>query len=140
MTVNNLSTKSSFPRIVQIENHESGSGKLNVVSFEKLIPFEVKRIFYVSETESGITRGEHSHKKCWQFLIPIKGTIEIVCHDKKKEHKYNLSNKSQGLVVPPKVWCEQHYKDKNSILLVLASEEYDSEDYIHDFEEFLDLI
>lgn len=135
-----MSTNSSFPRILKIENHESGSGKLNVVSFEKLIPFVVKRIFYVSEVESGVTRGKHSHKTCWQFLIPLKGTIEIVCRDRNNEYKYNLSSKSQGLVVPPKVWCEQHYKDKDSILLVLASEEYDSEDYIHDFQEFLDMI
>ena len=137
MKVCKLNSEKKIPYLIQIENHNSKNGSVNVVSFEQIIPFNVKRIFYVSNFKTGETRGKHSHKECWQFLIPLHGSIKIYCHDGRKEFNFVLKNKNEGLLVPPGVWCEQTYEGDEDILLVLTSEDYDPEDYIHDFDIFL---
>jgi len=132
-----MEVNKNTPFIIQIENHNSQNGTVNVISFDKILPFNVKRLFYVTNSKDGETRGNHSHKECWQFLIPISGSIKVYCHDGTKEYNFNLDDKSEGLVVPPGVWCNQYYKEARDTLLVLTSEEYSPEDYIYDFDDFL---
>ena len=133
-----MDSNKNTPYLIKIENHSSQNGIVNVISFAKTMPFNVKRLFYVSNSKDRETRGNHSHKECWQFLIPISGTINVYCHDGVKEYNFELNNNSEGLLVPPYVWCSQFYEDTDDILLVLTSEEYDPDDYIHDFNEFIE--
>tara|TARA_B100000401_G_scaffold411315_1_gene329981 strand:+ start:316 stop:735 length:420 start_codon:yes stop_codon:yes gene_type:complete len=128
-------------KMIELEKYDSQEkSSLSVLSFKKFIPFEVKRIFYVNNAVKDEVRGEHAHKACWQLLIPIHGELDIYCNDGSEEKIYHLSKQNQGLIVPPLIWCKQVYKSDENILLVLTSEEYDPNDYIHEFDEFIKYI
>jgi len=98
--------------------------------------FSVKRIFYVTDVPTGETRGCHSHYKTKQYLICIKGVIEVILHDGKKETITTLKQ-NEGLLIPELIWDSQKFITKDAVLLVLCSTPYDINDYILDFDEFL---
>lgn len=98
--------------------------------------FPVKRIFYVTDVPTGNIRGCHSHYKTKQYLICIKGVIEVILHDGKKETITTL-NPNEGLLIPELIWDSQKFITKDAVLLVLCSTPYDINDYILDFDEFL---
>ena len=82
-------------------------------------------------------RGRHAHKQCSQLLIAINGKIEVVCKDAQNHKSFILENPKEALLVPPKVWSEQIYKENGSILGVWCDEPYREDDYIRDWNEFL---
>lgn len=130
--------KDNIPKLIDIENHHSDDADLNVLSFAKNLPFSAKRIFYVENKSKNEIRGDHAHKECWQFLIPIYGDFLIYCNNGSKEYEFLLNDKNVGLLIPPFIWARQKYLEENNILLVVTSEEYDPDDYIHDFDNFKD--
>lgn len=101
-------------------------GCLTVI--EKVLPFEIKRVYYIYNT-SGI-RGRHRHKKTWQALISISGMCEIYVNNGKEENIFLLNRPDKCLVLKPEDWHSMFNFTENNILLVLASEHYDPNDYI----------
>ena len=85
---------------------------------------------------SGGTRGGHAHKKLLQLIVPISGSFDVVLKDGKNIKVINLSNPSKGLLVPTMVWRELKNFSSSAVCLVLASEEFDEEDYIRKWDEF----
>lgn len=126
-----------MPRIIEFETHSDSRGELIVV--EKCIPFEIKRVFYMRDVPSDETRGNHALKTCHQVLIPIVGTfsVQVVERNVPGDKIYRLSNPACGLYLEPMIWLQLHRSIPGSICLVLASELYDADDYIHNFLEFL---
>lgn len=124
-------------KLIKLDSHQNETNsRLTTFSINKSLPFDVKRVFYVDSKIKNEIRGNHCHKKCWQFLISLSGTIEVECDDGKKSRTYLLESNNLGLLIPPLIWSNQIYKDMNNILLVFASHEYDPKDYIHDYDEF----
>ena len=111
-------------------------GKLTPIELDRDMPFEVKRMFYVYDVHDQNDRGKHSHYKTKQVLIAVCGSVTVVCDDGRKRKNYVLDEPSRALYIPEMIWDEQVYKDKNSVLLVLSNTNYDSDDYIEDYEEF----
>ena len=103
----------------------------------EIIPFEVKRVFLVHHVSDLEIRGEHAHKKCWQFLIAAAGSITVDVTDGRIKETYILDRPDKGLLIPPLTWGTQYNYSSDGSLLVLASERFDPEDYLHNFEEFL---
>lgn len=112
-------------------------GNLLPIEFVKNIPFEVKRAFFVYGVESGNIRGEHAHKVCHQFLIAISGSISVICDDGIKREEYLLNDPKFGLYIKPGVWGVQYKYSKDAVLCVFASHEYDEDDYIRNYQDFL---
>lgn len=112
-------------------------GSLTVGEFGRSIPFEAKRYFMVYGVPSVETRGEHAHKACHQFLICVAGSCFVVADDGLNREEFELSGQHMGIHLPPMVWGIQYKYSKDAVLLVFASEYYDSEDYIRDYTEFL---
>jgi len=112
-------------------------GDLIPINFSEL-PFIPKRIFTVNNVSVNTFRGNHSHFNTKQFLICISGKIEIKLHDGKYEKTIFL-NKSESVFVDNLIWDSQKFMTEDSTLLVICSTEYNSEDYIFDFEEFIKL-
>ena len=108
--------------LIDLDVHIDLRGKLVVA--EKM-PFEIKRVFWI-HGRHGYPRGNHAHKECHQILIPVTGSIWITIND---DEKHLLVYDARGLYVPPKNKIKMEFK-LNSILLVLASQEYDPDDYI----------
>lgn len=114
--------------IHSIENFSDDRGCLYPLEFDK-VPFAPKRLFVVSDVPKGKARGGHAHYQTEQFLICLAGEIDVTLDDGKEETKVSLSP-VQGVHVPAMVWDSQVFKTGKDILLVLASTEYNKDDYI----------
>ena len=112
-------------------------GRLSAGSFVEDVPFTVKRFFTVYEVPSKYVRGEHAHKTCHQFLICVHGQLTLMVDDGSNREEILLDGPEVGVYIPPMVWATQNLYSENSVLLVLASHEYDPSDYIRDYDEFL---
>lgn len=112
-------------------------GDLNVIDFEKIVPFPVRRMFYTYNVKSTDTRGEHAHKVCAQFLIAMHGSLNVVIDDGENREEIVLDTPTLGLYLPAGCWGIQYKHSPDSVLLVLASHPYDDADYIRDYGDFL---
>ena len=112
-------------------------GNLSVAEFETHIPFMPKRYFIVFDVPSEEVRGEHAHKALHQFLVCVKGSCAVVADDGVHRDEVLLDQPDLGLYVPPMVWTTQYKFSTDAVLLVLASDKYDPEDYIRDYSEYL---
>jgi len=116
---------------------EDMRGNLTVGEFEGTIPFIVKRYFLVFDVPSLKIRGEHAHHVCHQFLICIKGSCMVLIDDGTNRCDILLDRPNFGILVPAMTWCVQYKFTSDAMLLVFASEHYDSEDYIRNYTEYL---
>jgi acetyltransferase-like isoleucine patch superfamily enzyme/dTDP-4-dehydrorhamnose 3,5-epimerase-like enzyme len=112
-------------------------GDLVVGEFERDIPFAVKRFFVVHGVNNTEVRGEHAHKKCHQFLICTRGSVAVMADNGKGRVEIILDTPSRGVHLPPMVWGVQYKYTADAVLLVFASDYYDPDDYIRDYEQFL---
>ena len=103
------------------------------------VPFPIRRIFYVYGVKNQNDRGKHAHYKTKQVLICIHGKVEVLVNDGYNEQKYLLESPQQALYIPEMIWDEQIYHDKKTLLLVIANTNYNKDDYIENYEEFLKL-
>lgn len=115
-------------------------GNLLVGQVPEQVPFEVKRFFVISHVPQGEPRGIHAHKECHQLLICLQGSLKAMVDNGEERKVISLSSNSQALHMPPGTWGAQYDYSEDAILLVLASQAYDPDDYIHDYEEFLAFI
>jgi len=120
--------------IQSLENFSDERGYLYPLEFDRL-PFTPKRVFMVCDVPKGETRGEHAHYETEQFLICLKGKIDVILFDGDKDVKISLSP-VQGVHVPKLVWDSQIFNTGDDMLLVLASTDYDREDYIESYSTF----
>jgi UDP-2-acetamido-3-amino-2,3-dideoxy-glucuronate N-acetyltransferase len=119
---------------------EDMRGNLSVGEIGKDIPFSLKRYFLVYEVPNSEVRGEHAHKECHQFLIAVKGSVKVVVDDGSSREEFILNRRNFGLHLPPMIWGIQYGYSADAVLLVLASHLYDANDYIRDYEQFLDAL
>ena len=115
-------------------------GKLTFAELPGLLPFEPKRFFLVYEVPGKDVRGEHAHRKLHQFLVCIKGSCSVVVDDGQNRCEVALDRPTLGLHVPPMVWATQYKFSSDAVLLVLASDIYEAEDYIRSYDEYLELV
>ena len=101
------------------------------------IPFEVKRIYYLYDIQNKSIRGEHAHKDLYQVIMGLNDGLKIKIDDGQNQKIFNLNNPNQGLLIVPGIWRSLTEFFPESICLVLASELYSEEDYIRDYNEFL---
>jgi UDP-2-acetamido-3-amino-2,3-dideoxy-glucuronate N-acetyltransferase len=103
------------------------------------VPFEIKRYFLVFKVSNRHIRGEHAHRRCHQFLVCVHGSCNCVADDGNLRQEFVLDSPAIGVHLPPMIWGVQYKYSADAVLLVLASELYDSTDYIRDYSEFLTL-
>ncbi|HEX8547631.1 MAG TPA: FdtA/QdtA family cupin domain-containing protein [Cytophagaceae bacterium] len=113
------------------------AGNITPVQSNIELPFDIKRIFYLYDIPGGESRGAHAHKKCHQFLIAASGSFEVLLDDGKVQRLVQLNRPHIGLHIPPGIWASEINFSSGSICLVLASEKYDEDDYIRDYQAFL---
>lgn len=112
-------------------------GSLSVGEFDRGIPFKPERYFMVYDVPTAETRGEHAHKICHQFLIAVKGSVQVVAFDGKNREEFTLNAPNLGIYLPPMTWGIQYRYSGDALLLVFASHYYDSNDYIRNYDDFL---
>ena len=115
-----------------------GDNRGSLIALETLIdiPFDIKRVYYIFDTLSDVSRGFHAHRNLKQVLICVKGSCRILLDDGKRKENVILNSPQTGLLIEDLVWREMHDFSEDCVLLVLASEYYDETDYIRDYNEF----
>jgi acetyltransferase-like isoleucine patch superfamily enzyme len=112
-------------------------GSLSVGEFERTVPFLPKRYFTVFDVPSMETRGEHAHIQCKEFLICVKGSCAVIADDGATREEFTLDRPNLGLYLPQMTWTIQYKYSTDAVLMVLASDFYEADDYIRDYDDFL---
>ena len=123
---------------LKFQNVANEAGELTILESKKGIPFEVKRVYYIHSTKEGARRGFHAHKNLKQVYICVSGSCKVMLDDGKHKIDVVLDNPSEGLLFDTNVvWREIYDFSKDAVLLVLASDYYDEQDYIRNYDEFI---
>lgn len=120
--------------------HIDPRGKLIFGQSSGLLPIDFKRFFTITNVPTRAVRGEHAHLQCHQLLIAVQGSLEVEYEDSEGKHTLILDRGTMGLYLPPLVWAKQSNFSVDCILLVLASDPYDADDYIHEHADFVRII
>ena len=112
-------------------------GSLAVAEWQKDLPFRPERFFVVFDVPTREVRGAHAHKALHQFLVCIRGECSLLVDDGENREEILLDTPGVGVYLPPMVWGVQYNFSSDAMLLVLASEPYDPDDYMREYDEFL---
>ena len=125
--------------IIELDKHHSDrKGNLSVVQNEDTIPFDVKRVYYLYDVPGGESRGAHAHKELLQLIVAASGSFTVTLDDGKVKRSFLLNRPYQGLLVVPGIWRTLDDFSSGSVCMVLASHGYDKNDYIREYDEFID--
>lgn len=126
-------------KLIEIDRLGDERGLLTVIEENITVPFEIKRVFYIYETIPGVRRGFHAHFKTRQALICVSGSCKIYLDNIKRKKDVLLDSPNKVLILEPNDWHEMYDFSSDCVLLVLASHLYDAEDYIRDYNKFLEV-
>ncbi len=111
-------------------------GSLVALETYKTVPFDIKRIYYIFGTKTGVSRGFHAHRSLQQVAVCVTGKCRMVLDNGKTREEIWLDSPTMGIVINDMVWREMHDFSSDCVLLVLASEYYNEADYIRSYEDF----
>ena len=127
----------SKPQIIKLPKVTDPRGNLSIVESEEHVPFDIKRAYWIYDVPGGEERGGHAFKVQDEFIIALSGSFDVVLNDGTGEQRYHMNRAYFGLYVPHMTWRRIDNFSTNSVVYVLSSKKYDPEDYIEDFEEFI---
>lgn len=123
--------------IVQFDDLGDERGKLVVIEGGQAIPFEIKRVFYIYDSDDTVIRGQHANRESEFVLINVAGNSKVRITDGEEEIIVELDRPMTGVYIPKMIWKDMYDFSEDSILLVLASTHYDGTEYIRNYEEYL---
>lgn len=127
-------------KMIQFQPHGDERGMLIALEEKKNIPFEVKRVYFMYDTIEGVCRGKHAHKNLKQVLFCPCGACTISLDDGKEVREVRLDQPTEGLLVEACMWREMYDFTPDAVLMVLASDYYNEDDYIRDYDAFLQFV
>ena len=114
-------------------------GNLTFVEGQVHIPFEIERVYYLYDVPGGAKRGGHAHKELEQVIVAMSGSFDVVLNDGDEEKRVHLNRSYKGLYVPTMIWRELDNFSSGSVCMVLASNRFTEEDYLRDYQEYLNV-
>lgn len=129
----------SLINLVDVQVLGDERGHLNVLEANRNIPFAIQRVYYLTATQSGVSRGFHAHKELEQMAVCVAGQCRMIMNDGHSVEEVMLDSPAKVLHVGKMIWHEMHDFSDDCVLLVLASDYYDEQDYIRNYEDFLAL-
>ena len=124
-------------QLVEIPQRGDTRGGLSVVELGGVLPFVVRRIYWIYGTKPGVSRGFHAHKKLRQLCVCVAGSVRLSLFDGRREESVVLDSSAKGLLIGPGLWREMHDFSHDCVLMVFADAEYEETDYIRSKEDFL---
>jgi len=125
------------PRLLDLPVVTDIRGTLSFGQYDTHLPFLPRRYFVVYDVPGKEVRGEHAHRALHQVLVCLRGSLEVMLDDGTSRDEVLLDGPTLGLYVPPMVWTSQFRYSSDAMLLVLASDVYDADDYIRSYDDFL---
>jgi dTDP-4-dehydrorhamnose 3,5-epimerase-like enzyme len=125
-------------RILQ-QKHGDERGMLIALEEAKNVPFAIKRVYYLFDTKDGVRRGFHAHRNLKQLAIAVRGSVRFHLDDGFEQAEVLLDDPVQGLYLDHLIWREMYDFSEDCVLMVLADQLYDPDDYIRDYDEFISI-
>jgi dTDP-4-dehydrorhamnose 3,5-epimerase-like enzyme len=127
----------SEPKIIDLPKIVDRRGNLSFIESRNHIPFVIKRAYWIYDVPGGEQRGGHAFKEQSEFIVAMSGSFDVVTENGKNRKVFHLNRSYYGLYVPKGIWRQMNNFSTNSLALVIASTKYDPNDYIFDYEQFL---
>lgn len=127
------------PKILNLPKILDPRGNLSFFEIENHIPFTIKRTYLITDVPGGQTRGGHAYLEQQEFIVCLSGSFDIKLNDGVKEEKFSLNRSYHGLYIPNNIWRSMENFSTNSVALVCSSTFFSEDDYIRDFNLFLNL-
>ena len=126
-------------RIINLPKFLDARGNLSFVEQENHIPFVIRRTYWLYDVPGGECRGGHAYKENQEFIVALSGSFDVILDDSKEKKTFTLNRSYYGLYVPRGLWREMDNFSTNSLAMILSSTDYDADDYVRDYDEFLKL-
>ena len=127
--------------LIEIRKISDPDGRGNLSVIEKdVLPFVIKRVYYLYDVPSSSSRGGHAHKKLQQFLIALSGSFDVVLDNGTQRRNITLNRPDRGLLIPNGIWRELEHFSSGAVCLSLVSAEHDESDYIRDYDAYLERV
>ena len=126
-------------RIINLPKIEDYRGNLSFIEEENHIPFKIQRVYWIYDVPGGEFRGSHAFKKTEELIVALSGSFDVVLNDGKREQRFLLNRSYYGIYVPKMIWRTLENFSTNSLALIVASKNYNKQDYIRNFNKFLAL-
>lgn len=127
------------PEIIQLPKFLDARGNLSFVEQEEQIPFVIRRTYWLYDVPGGECRGGHAYRENQEFIVALSGSFDVVLDDGTEKKTFTLNRSYYGLYVPKGLWREMENFSTNSLAMILSSTDYDANDYVRDYDEFLTL-
>ena len=115
-------------------------GNLSFIERGSDLKFDIQRVYWIYDVPGGEIRGGHAFKEQKEVIIALSGSFDVVLHDGAASSRFHLNRSYKGIYVPEMYWCHMENFSTNAVCLVLSSTLYSKEDYIYDFETFINLV
>lgn len=123
--------------VLELTRIHNPSGNITIVQSKSVLPFDVRRVYYLYDVPGGSERGGHAHKVLQQLIVAASGSFDVILDDGAMKKTVHLNRPNYGLLIVPGIWREIINFSSGAICLVLASEKYDPVDYIRQYDDFL---
>lgn len=127
-------------RIVDLPKICDPRGNLTFIEGERHIPFDIRRVYYLYDVPGGSDRGSHAHRDLHQFVVAMSGSFDVELDDGRSKKRFHLNRSYYGLYVCPMMWRQLDNFSSGAVCMVLASDFYSEDDYVRDYQGFLDLV
>tara|TARA_R110002072_G_scaffold13418_7_gene56205 strand:+ start:38703 stop:39116 length:414 start_codon:yes stop_codon:yes gene_type:complete len=124
-------------KIIDLPKIQDPRGNLTFIEGGEHIPFDIQRVYYLYDVPGGSERGGHAHKNLKQLIIAMSGSFDVVLDDGFEQKRYHLNRSHYGLYIDTMVWRELDNFSSGSVSMVLASNKYSEDDYVRDYQEFI---
>lgn len=126
-------------KLVELPKYSDPRGNLSFAQQQSQIPFDIKRTYWIYDVPGGEHRGGHAYRETEEFIIALSGAFDVVVDDGENKKTFTLNRSYHGLYIPKGLWREMRNFSTNSLALEFASTTYSKDDYIRDYDEFLEL-
>ncbi len=123
--------------LIELPKITDPRGNLTVAESITNVPFDIKRAYWVYDVPGGECRGGHAHKQLWQLVIALSGSFHVTLDNGQEKTTYLLNHAWQGLIIRPGTWRTLDDFSSGAVCLVLASERFEEDDYIRNYEDFI---
>ncbi len=129
-------TEKQTPSIIDLPKYLDNRGNLSFIEEDTHLPFRIRRVYWIYDVPGGESRGGHAFRSTEELIVALSGSFDVVLNDGEKEYRFSLNRSYYGLYVPSMMWRLVENFSTNSLALVIASTDYDVNEYIRDFNEF----
>jgi oxalate decarboxylase/phosphoglucose isomerase-like protein (cupin superfamily) len=124
------------PVLIDLPKFLDLRGNLSFIEEDTHLPFKIRRVYWIYDVPGGDIRGGHAFRETEEMIVALSGSFDVVLHDGRKEYRFSLNRSYYGVYVPKMMWRMLENFSTNSLALIIASTDYDENDYIREFKEF----